>query len=179
MSPLAAFGASPAHSRSCVEGLLQCCACTPEVLFEGCTDSGKWVQIEPRYVNLTETCFVAPPEKIAAACDKNTIGVVGILGTTYSGHYEDIAGIDRVVGTSLSELCSLRWKYTVFSMRMGASRHRGKVLRLALEALTKLLEQMKSTVFSLHMGVSRHWQGIVPCAGGSVLHTWRQAHCED
>ncbi len=57
------------------------------------------MQIEPRYVNLTETCFVAPPEKIAAACDKNTIGVVGILGTTYSGHYEDIAGIDKVVGT--------------------------------------------------------------------------------
>ena len=56
------------------------------------------MQIEPRYVNLTETCFVAPPEKIAAACDKNTIGVVGILGTTYSGHYEDIAGIDKVVG---------------------------------------------------------------------------------
>ena len=55
------------------------------------------MQIEPRYVNLTETCFVAPPEKIAAACDKNTIGVVGILGTTYSGHYEDLAGIDKAV----------------------------------------------------------------------------------
>ena len=56
------------------------------------------VQIEPRYVNLTETCFVATPEKIAAACDKNTIGVVGILGTTYSGHYEDLAGIDAAIG---------------------------------------------------------------------------------
>ena len=55
------------------------------------------MQIEPRYVNLTETCFVAPPEKIAAACDKNTIGVVGILGTTYSGHYEDVAGIDAEI----------------------------------------------------------------------------------
>ena len=55
------------------------------------------MQIEPRYVNLTEHCFVAPPEKIAAACDKNTIGVVGILGTTYSGHYEDVAGIDAEI----------------------------------------------------------------------------------
>ena len=63
------------------------------------------MQIEPRYVNLTETCFVAPPEKIAAACDKNTIGVVGILGTTYSGHYEDLAGIDKAVGESLSLSC--------------------------------------------------------------------------
>ncbi|CAK0787685.1 hypothetical protein CVIRNUC_010907 [Coccomyxa viridis] len=56
-----------------------------------------YFEIEPRYVNLTETCFVAPPEKIAAACDKNTIGVVGILGTTYSGHYEDVAGIDAEI----------------------------------------------------------------------------------
>ena len=40
---------------------------------------------------------MAPPEKIAAACDKNTIGVVGILGTTYSGHYEDVAGIDAEI----------------------------------------------------------------------------------
>lgn len=80
----------------------------PEVcVLEGCTDRIDWMQIEPRYVNLTETCFVAPPEKIAAACDKNTIGVVGILGTTYSGHYEDIAGIDKAVGTAASGLCSL------------------------------------------------------------------------
>lgn len=61
------------------------------------TQKGLDAQIEPRYVNLTETCFVAPPEKIAAACDKNTIGVVGILGTTYSGHYEDLAGIDAAI----------------------------------------------------------------------------------
>ena len=43
---------------------------------------------------------MAPPEKIAAACDKNTIGVVGILGTTYSGHYEDVAGIDAEISES-------------------------------------------------------------------------------
>ena len=68
------------------------------------------VQIEPRYVNLTETCFVATPEKIAAACDKNTIGVVGILGTTYSGHYEDLAGIDAAISAfpSPSILFTLR-----------------------------------------------------------------------
>ena len=65
-------------------------------------ESDLLTQIEPRYVNLTETCFVAPPEKIAAACDKNTIGVVGILGTTYSGHYEDLAGIDEAISESPS-----------------------------------------------------------------------------
>ncbi len=57
-----------------------------------------YFEIEPRYVNLTEDCFVATPEKIAAACDENTIGVVAIMGTTYSGHFEDVAGIDAALG---------------------------------------------------------------------------------
>ena len=152
-----------------------------------------YFDIEPRYVNLTEDCFVAPPEKvcgpvlkaackqtnkmccrrapqfslwrrpcfwqqptaitacstsvqlevccvlhqftcmrqllgrgdehvawfplpllhaqIAEACDENTIGVVGILGTTYSGHFEDVAGIDAEIGE-----CS------VFSLQGSASR---------------------------------------------------------
>ena len=65
------------------------------------------MQIEPRYVKLTETCFVAPPEKIAAAWDKNTIGVVGILGTTYSGHYEDVAGIDAEISELSSHVLTL------------------------------------------------------------------------
>lgn len=58
-----------------------------------------YFEIEPRYVNLTEECFVATPEKIAGACDENTIGVVAIMGTTYSGHFEDVAGIDAAIGT--------------------------------------------------------------------------------
>lgn len=56
-----------------------------------------YFDIEPKYISLTEDCFVATPEKIAAACDKNTIGVVAILGTTYSGHFEDVEGIDDAV----------------------------------------------------------------------------------
>ena len=56
-----------------------------------------YFDIEPRYVMLTEDCFVAPPEKIVAACDENTIGVVAILGTTYSGHFEDVEGIDKAI----------------------------------------------------------------------------------
>lgn len=49
-------------------------------------------------MNLTEDCFVATPEKIVAAANENTIGVVAILGTTYSGHFEDVAGIDAAIG---------------------------------------------------------------------------------
>ena len=36
--------------------------------------------------------------QIAEACDENTIGVVAILGTTYSGHFEDVAAIDAAIG---------------------------------------------------------------------------------
>lgn len=36
--------------------------------------------------------------QIAEACDENTIGVVAILGTTYSGHFEDVEAIDAAVG---------------------------------------------------------------------------------
>ena len=39
--------------------------------------------------------------QIAAACDENTIGVVAVLGTTYSGHFEDVEGIDREIGVYL------------------------------------------------------------------------------
>ena len=36
--------------------------------------------------------------QVAEACDENTIGVAAILGTTYSGHFEDVAGIDAAIG---------------------------------------------------------------------------------
>ena len=36
--------------------------------------------------------------QIAKACDENTIGVAAIMGTTYSGHFEDVAAIDAALG---------------------------------------------------------------------------------
>lgn len=37
------------------------------------------------------------PDDVAAACDDNTIGVVGILGSTIDGAYEDIAGMAKAL----------------------------------------------------------------------------------
>jgi glutamate decarboxylase len=37
------------------------------------------------------------PDDVAAACDENTIGVVGILGSTFDGAYEDIAGMAKAL----------------------------------------------------------------------------------
>jgi glutamate decarboxylase len=75
-----------------------------------------YFEIEPRYVNLTEDCFVAPPEKIAAAADENTIGVVAILGTTYSGHFEDVAGIDAAIGKCVLLFQSFRSRVLLFEI---------------------------------------------------------------
>ena len=40
------------------------------------------------------------PERAAAACDENTIGVVAVLGSTFTGDYENVgalsAALDRL-----------------------------------------------------------------------------------
>lgn len=35
------------------------------------------------------------PEAAAAACDERTIGVVSILGSTYTGHFEDVKKLNN------------------------------------------------------------------------------------
>ena len=53
----------------------------------------RYFEMEPRYVDLSEDCFVLTPEGAAAACDENTVGVCAIVGSTYNGAFEDVAGI--------------------------------------------------------------------------------------
>lgn len=57
----------------------------------------RYWDVEPRYVQAEETRLAATPEMLAAKCDENTIGVVAILGTTYTGEFEDVAGLDALV----------------------------------------------------------------------------------
>lgn len=47
-------------------------------------------EVEPKYVPVTLTEPMLSPEGMLAAIDENTIGVVGILGVTYTGAYEPI-----------------------------------------------------------------------------------------
>lgn len=56
-----------------------------------------YMSIEDRFVKLSDEVFVATPQGVRALIDENTIGVVGILGSTYTGEYEDIVGMDKVV----------------------------------------------------------------------------------
>lgn len=47
-------------------------------------------EVEPKYVPVTLSEPMLSPDGMLAAIDENTIGVVGILGVTYTGSYEPI-----------------------------------------------------------------------------------------
>jgi glutamate decarboxylase len=50
-----------------------------------------YFEVEPRQVPMDGGRFNLDPEAALALCDENTIGVVGILGSTFDGSYEPIA----------------------------------------------------------------------------------------
>jgi glutamate decarboxylase len=64
----------------------------------------RYFDVEPRYVPLTPTRFIIGVAEAMALVDENTIGVVGILGSTYTGEYEPLAALDA----ALTELCDAR-----------------------------------------------------------------------
>lgn len=53
----------------------------------------RYFEVEPRYIPMTEDCYVITAEKVLDYVDEDTIGVVAILGTTYTGELEPIAEI--------------------------------------------------------------------------------------
>jgi len=52
-----------------------------------------YFDVEPRYVPMSGDRYHLSAEEAVARCDENTIGVVGILGSTFDGSYEPIADI--------------------------------------------------------------------------------------
>jgi len=57
----------------------------------------RYWDVEARMVPVTEGATHLTPERAAAACDENTIGVVAILGSTFDGSYEPVAEIAAVL----------------------------------------------------------------------------------
>lgn len=53
----------------------------------------RYFDVEPRYLPMEEGRYVITPEQVLDAVDEDTIGVVAILGTTYTGELEPIAEI--------------------------------------------------------------------------------------
>ncbi len=62
----------------------------------------RYWDVEPRYAPVAHGRYVVDPDEVMARVDENTIGVIPILGTTFTGEFEPIGEIhDRVVAFNL------------------------------------------------------------------------------
>jgi glutamate decarboxylase len=57
----------------------------------------RYFDVEPRIVPLQPDKFHIGPEDIEPHVDENTIGVAAVLGTTFTGHADDIIGINKLL----------------------------------------------------------------------------------
>ncbi len=57
----------------------------------------RYFDVEPRIIPLAEGKYTIGPDDVAPHLDENTIGVVGVLGTTFTGHMDDIVGINQLL----------------------------------------------------------------------------------
>jgi glutamate decarboxylase len=57
----------------------------------------RYFDVEPRIVPLQEDKYVIGPEDVEPLVDENTIGVAAVLGTTFTGHADDIVGINKLL----------------------------------------------------------------------------------
>jgi glutamate decarboxylase len=58
----------------------------------------RYFDVEPRQVPLARGRYTVGPDDLAPQIDENTIGVVAVVGTTFTGECDDVAGIDRLLG---------------------------------------------------------------------------------
>ena len=59
--------------------------------------AARYFEIEERLVLCTSTRYVIDPVETVNLVDENTIGICAILGTTYTGQYEDVKGINDLL----------------------------------------------------------------------------------
>jgi glutamate decarboxylase len=57
----------------------------------------RYWDIEPREVPLEGADVITNPERVAAACNENTVGVVCVLGSTFTGHYENVVALSAAL----------------------------------------------------------------------------------
>src|SRR4051812_35204326 len=57
----------------------------------------RYFDVEPRIIPLQPHKFTIGPEDVEPHVDENTIGVAAVLGTTFTGHSDDIVGIDALL----------------------------------------------------------------------------------
>ena len=57
----------------------------------------RYFDVEPRIVPLQEDKLVIGPEDVEPHLDENTIGVAAVVGTTFTGHADDVVGINKLL----------------------------------------------------------------------------------
>src|SRR6476660_3412700 len=57
----------------------------------------RYFDVEPRIIPLQPDKYVIGPEDVEPYVDENTIGVAAVLGTTFTGHADDIRGINDLL----------------------------------------------------------------------------------
>jgi glutamate decarboxylase len=57
----------------------------------------RYFDVEPRIVPLRPGKYMIGPEDVESHLDENTIGVAAVLGTTFTGHKDDIVGINDLL----------------------------------------------------------------------------------
>jgi glutamate decarboxylase len=57
----------------------------------------RYFDVEPRIIPLQPDKYVIGPEDVEPHVDENTIGVAAVLGTTFTGHADDIHGINNLL----------------------------------------------------------------------------------
>ena len=74
----------------------------PNLIISSCYQAAweklfKYMDIEPKLIQPSVGNFTIDPEKVRAAIDENTMGVVCIMGNHYGGQYDPVWDIDKVV----------------------------------------------------------------------------------
>jgi len=59
--------------------------------------AARYFEVEEKYVYCTPERFVIDPEETVSLVDENTIGICVILGTTYTGEYEDAKAVNDLL----------------------------------------------------------------------------------
>ncbi|KAL3490157.1 pyridoxal phosphate-dependent transferase [Aspergillus germanicus] len=59
--------------------------------------AARYFDVEERYVYCTKDRYVIDPQQAVDLVDENTIGICAILGTTYTGEYEDVKAINDLL----------------------------------------------------------------------------------
>ena len=59
--------------------------------------AARYFDIEEKYVFCTQDRYVIDPEEAVSLVDENTIGICAIIGTTYTGEYEDVKAINDLL----------------------------------------------------------------------------------